>query len=307
MKLDNDGNIDMKQLLLAGLTKWRWIIAIILFGIAAYGLLYAVNTMHREGELDTKMQLYSEEKQQYDRKKKMYDKYVEQIQDILGKGIEENLPKGTTKMEQAYYSSMTLYYMSYILLEADKLREPSNPSVASSGLRNMVIVVTGLAILAYLLVLVYIIISGKILSVDEMQKRYNVRVLSVISTNRERSYIMKRGIDSRFLCMNREEQLATAVYNISAFAQDNKGVLLLGTIDEKKIKTIADSLKKQGDGYDYVISCVQEKTEFYKKLKESENVIVVEEVMSTECGNMDYEMRKLSDWNKNVIGIIGIV
>jgi len=300
---DEEEEVDIKQLLLVVLTKWRIILIVALIGAFLSSGYYFLKSAPSNA---TKS--YNEEKENYDRMKSLCEEWIKISEETLEKGLPEELPEGRTELEENQIAVQLLIQVSTLKSLEKGLTNPETPKrdfrdIAKYFLGGAVFGgVFGILLLATIL-----IASGRVLSCSELNHRYNLKMLALIN-QRESNRLLSCGRDGLYMRMKEEEQIRMACSNLQVYGADKEEFVLLGTVNEKKLKWIKELLVKEIDGKSIIyISDFCDKVGSCETLRTHDNVILVEEVVNSRYDEIDGIIKLLSDWNKNIVGSIFLV
>ena len=162
-----------------------------------------------------------------------------------------------------------------------------------------------LAAFAYAL---YYVLSGRVLSADEFNRRYRIKALTVLPD------IKKSGVDAKiaalgndkvYFNMSEEERFRVAASNYSVYAPDVKDVILVGSVAGETLEAIAGLLREKIADVRFTCAAnINENAASLEALKAHEHVILVERALVSAYGEVDREMQQLADWGKHVIGSV---
>ena len=164
-------------------------------------------------------------------------------------------------------------------------------------------------IITTILVMFYLMISGRLLSATEIEETYGFKVLGVLSKDMPQSFhkIIRFGRDKAYLNMTPDEQTDIAAYNIQRCVSENTDILLTGTIGQERLDKVKEALIHKINGICFsCVSNIHRNATSYLQLDKYDNCIMVESVSKSLHSEIDSEVRIFRDHNINVIGVIVI-
>ena len=157
---------------------------------------------------------------------------------------------------------------------------------------------------------VWYVLSGRVLSADELNRRYRIKALSVLPADNKQGLdatLASFGNDRAYLNMTKEERIQVAASNFSVYAPDVKDVLLVGSVAADTLESVATLLREKiADVRFTCASHINENAASLEALKTQEHVVLVEQALKSSYGEVDREMQQLADWGKTVIGSVVI-
>lgn len=162
--------------------------------------------------------------------------------------------------------------------------------------------------LSAMLFVMYYIFSGRILSAEEMNRRYGLRALTVLPSAGIKGLDLKlarMGRDGAYYRMSSDELLEVAVANLSVYAPEVKELLLVGSGDAAFLERVKGALTARLNGVS--LACapdINENADSLQALKAHEHIILVEQILKSRYEEIDRELKTLIDWKKNVVGSI---
>ena len=157
---------------------------------------------------------------------------------------------------------------------------------------------------------IYYVLSGRVLSADELNRRYRIKALSVLPGGQKSGLdakIASLGNDKAYLNMSEEERIQVAASNFSVYAPEVKDVIVVGSVASETLEKVAGLLQdKIKDVHFACASHINENAASLEALKAHESVILVERALSSAYGEVDREIQQLADWGKTVIGSVVI-
>ncbi len=310
-KNGRDREIDLRQLGVIVLSKWKIILICMVLGLGG-GLVM----LHRAMNVDMNKTIestedYKKQSAEYDQYKAVYDNYIEQIEMVLDEGIPDTIPEGSSRLEQAWYLSQIMLNLNQNKAYIDAYKEPSKQddkagigmgtvvkSLAAGVLAGIFVAVLGL--------LSFVIFSDIVLSAYELGQRYGVRVLAVLSDDKKKRWFAS-GRDGFYLRKSGEEQIKSAVAKIKAYDSRITQIVVTGSIEERILTDIANRLKSACAGLNVsVLTELYESDMAYANSNMDCYVVIVERILGSRYGIVDNEMDILSFLNKSAIGIIGV-
>lgn len=154
----------------------------------------------------------------------------------------------------------------------------------------------------------YYIFSGRMLSAEEMNRRYGLRALTVMTPEKIQGLnlrLARAGRDGTYYRMSAKEQLEVAGANLSVYAPEARELLLVGSIDAARMERVSRTLTDALQGVS--VSCapdINENAVSLQALKTHDDVVLVEQVLSSRYEEIDRELKTLIDWKKNIVGSI---
>lgn len=311
MQTEVERSIDMKQLLVIILSEWKWMVVFFFIGAICTGL-YSY-TKNPQGDYEMLIQRYQEEKEYYDKLKTIYDRYTEQTLSVLSDGVKHNLSDNVSDLEQLYYENLSLmYYEDYLKPKAEQLREPAKPNNSDCIIYTYIIkhaIIGGIAaiLLTSFILAAYLVFCGRFLSTYEIAQCYNIKLISVI-TQYKSSKILGFGRDGRFIMMTAEDQWKMAIENIRQYANGANEIVAIETRSKCGMDKIRERLSKEtGDISFECISKVSIDAGSMIAIKDFDNFVLVERLVSSRLEDMDYVINMLTAHNKHIIGVIGVI
>lgn len=300
--------LDIFQLVIAILMKWTIVAVGSVLGIVVAASLYMAG-IHDDSDTAASASNYKEEKEYYDRMKEICEASIEESFRVLEKGMPDEIPEGSSELDQVSRMLSVCYNITVLKGIMDELEEPADPAVTRTGgakkdspAKIIVGGAVGGAVVAALIVGGFFIVSGCMLSADEFKKRYGIRMLSVVSG--EGKYLfLRNGRDKNYLRLSTEEQIRIAKANLSAFAPGATGLLLVGTLSQNELEHLAAWMNDGSISFK-VIASVNENSNAYYDMKETDKVIIVEKVLSSRYDEIDLEVQTLLDWGKTIVGAV---
>ena len=303
--------IDIKQLVIVLLLKWKILILFLALGVAI-GMLY-ISLSGKSGGFTSKTGSSSTviRDQKYDERMiNIYDSYIDTAQKMLEGKLAEGTPVGDISFEELEYMTQVIIQIPTVKAGRDAIRKEAAPSgqvQRARGIPEVIICAAAGVFFGSAVIVFYYALSGVVLSMSELTRWCGLRPLSVVSQG-EGKRLLRYGRDGSFLKMTIDEQMQIAVANILFYSMRTKEILVTGTIDENSLKSIADEIRKRiADCKIEYVPYINENAASYEKLNSYEHVVVVERILSSDYSGIDKELQLLADWKKNVVGIIGIV
>lgn len=162
--------------------------------------------------------------------------------------------------------------------------------------------------LAAFLYALYYILSGRVLSADEFNRRYRIKALTVLPGIRKSGIdakIASMGNDKAYLNMTEEERIRVAASNFSVYAPDVKDVIVVGSVAAEALEAVANLLRERIADVNFTCAAnINENAASLEALKAHSHVILVERALASVYGEVDREMQQLADWGKTVIGSV---
>ncbi|MBR0093196.1 MAG: hypothetical protein IJP92_16030 [Lachnospiraceae bacterium] len=208
----------------------------------------------------------------------------------------------------------------------DKLVEPSAPaqaqvqttqSVRPAGRTLLKYGLIGLAaglFLSLFLLAVAEVLSNRVMSAGEFNRRYHLRALTVLpasSGKRKGSFdrwLAARGEDHVYAQMPEAERYAMASANLSVYAPDAKDIVLVGQVGSGALESLAARLSEQiPDKSFHAAPCINENAASLETLKQYDHVILTEQIHASRYAGIDREMQVLRNWNKTIVGSVVLV
>lgn len=182
------------------------------------------------------------------------------------------------------------------------------PLSARNVIKNALLGCVAGIFLSALALVMYYIFSGRMLSAEEMNRRYGLRALTVLPASPLQGLDLKlarAGRDGAYYRMSSEELLEVAVANLSVYAPEVKELLLVGSGDAAQLERVKGALSGRIDGVS--LACapdINENADSLQALKSHEHIILVEEILKSRYEEIDRELKTLLDWKKNIVGSI---
>ena len=203
----------------------------------------------------------------------------------------------------------------------DELKEEMKASSAApargiSRRRILKYAILGMAagiILGAFCVMAWIILSGSVMSADELNRRYRLRGITVLpgAGKNKRSalekLLLRFGADDAYERMSEEERFALAGSNISAYAGDADSVVLTGSVGSAALEKLKEQLLARIGGKQ--ILCAphpMRSAESMNTIREHDAVVLVEAAGNSRYSEIDRELEQLKNWGKMPIGSIVI-
>ena len=315
MNYDMDSMIDTKQLLVVTMTKWKYILITSLIGMII-GLLFTLthwNLSNGYNEVSEDVaEQYVKDKEYYETMKSLYERWINEGVETLQADLAVSDRGDSVRTSQTKDAVEILTKIPVLKSNMDVLIEPINPGEevpkVVSGKKVVVYIVAGCiggAIMGFILILLYYSLTDHVLSAEEMHGRYGVRMLTVLSDESA----IKQGRDQAFLSISDEEKLKMIKVGSLIPVSDDGEVLVVGTAEESILDEVTQRLNKTYSGENISFSFVKKVMsgmESYVEFIHHKNVIVVEEILSAKYEKVDREMLMLKEYEKNIVGMIGI-
>ena len=345
MNYEEEREIDLKQLFLVILMRWRILLLCGMLGVAAgvaatwmrtaqsaQKTVQTASGTNAENE-DLNISEYLKEKEYYDRMQALYTQWIDEAQTVLEAGLPETMPEGTTEIDETQAALEILDWIVTIKKARDDMREPSMPSqhiiiqtgeqsegidtvivnenpaaMLSRIIKGAVIGCLGGLLAGFMLLAMYYIFAGKVLSADEFNKRYGLRALTVFPAAGLRGVGLKcarAGRDGAYYRMTPVEQVEVACANISVYAPEVKELLLIGSVNGAKLEEVRKAFSERLK--DVSLSCasdINENALSLQALKDHDHVILVEQMLSSRYEIIDRELKTLIDWKKDIVGSV---
>lgn len=304
-----DREIDIWQLGLVVLSKWKILMLCIGLGAIMGFLITQRSQITNSSTTDELTEEYQKQKEDYDRTKAIYEKYIDQVGLLIEEGIPDDIPEGSTKLEQAWYLSNTINIYNSIkaqkeaLIEQDltgKTKEIGTTEIIKVVMAGMI----GGGMIGFLGIALCYMLSGRVLSAHEIGQRYGIRVLSALSEGKK-DKVLSYGKDRVYLRESIDEQIKTASMSVRSLVQDTTDIIMAGTIGEKALMEVTNRMKLNLEEYG-IIPLPFGNEDFYRMINHKSVVILVEDILDSRYSVIDNEMRILNDLNADVLGVIGI-
>lgn len=144
--------------------------------------------------------------------------------------------------------------------------------------------------MAYALLLaVYLIMKGKVLSSEEVGNYYQLAPLANLSANKDNSHIFELAQD-----------------DIKAKKPDTKKIAIIGDVSEQELNTVKDGLKGKGDKEYVVLKNILDNTDDRTALKECDGAVLVNKIEKSTYKNINEMLKCAKDRNVELIGYITI-
>ena len=305
--------IDLKQLLLTVLARWQLILILALCGAAAgaaYSALQGTEPAPSQ-EASVPELTYREDEAYYETMDALYEQWIREAQEVLAEGMPEPLAEGRSAIEEADTALQLLARIETANTARGKLTAPEAPSAggARSVIRYGVIGCVGGLFLGLFLLAMYYVLSNRILSADEMNRRYRLRALTVLPDERHTTGVsgtlQRIGADAVYHRMAGEERLQVAKANFSVYAPDIKEALLVGEMPVAEMEEIRKALSARIPEVQWSVAAhINENAASLEMLKNAENIILTAKVLSSKYTDLDRMMQTLHDWKKTVVGTV---
>lgn len=194
----------------------------------------------------------------------------------------------------------------------DALKQPSTvSSIILHGLsKNLFIGLGGGFVGIIILLCISIVISGKVLSEDDLEEVFHITTLGIIpmrrSSKRNKKFdrFIYRKIDSSYNTTF-ETAIEKALTNIKVCSTNCKSVVLIAVNTKINVLEVQTKLQELDADQKYICTAdVNANAEELKKLNNADAVIIIAERNSSKIADLSKAIETINIWKKPVIGSI---
>lgn len=186
--------------------------------------------------------------------------------------------------------------------------EQSEPSVLFSALKGVILGALLGAFLAAVYFACLYLFGNKVFSAEEIHNRLGIIPMGSIVLKSQKGRVSKviRKLEGR-ICENSDDNLAMIAERIYVYAGEGSAVLLTGTTSEDDLKAVLNMLKgKMSEIQIESFGNILEKAENLRKMRSSENVVLVETCGKSSYKDIAQEIELIKESNKKLVGCIVI-